>query len=149
MLTLAPVVESVVAEVAPVHGVSIGTPQDKSTWRISFKSEATDQQRAAAAAVLASFDVAAEIARQALPRIAVSRLRFKLELAERGLLPAVNGTIAALPGASGDTARLYWTEATEFESDHALVLSIGGMLDPPLSPSEIRVMFEAARDRAA
>jgi len=91
----------------------------------------------------------AEIARQALPRITVSRLRFKLELAERGLLSAVNGTIAALPGASGDTARLYWAEATEFESDHALVVSIGALLDPPLSPSEIRAMFEAARDRAA
>jgi hypothetical protein len=82
-------------------------------------------------------------------RIIVSRLRFKLELAERGLLPGVDGTIAALPGAQGDTARLYWAEATEFESDHPLVLSIGALLDPPLSPSEIRVMFEAARDRAA
>ncbi len=90
-----------------------------------------------------------ELAQQLPPPITVSRLRFKLELAERGLLPVVDGTIATLPGADGDTARLYWAEATEFESDHALVLSIGALLDPPLSPSEIRVMFEAARDRAA
>lgn len=91
----------------------------------------------------------AELARQPQPRITVSRLRFKLELAERGLLPAVGGTIAALPGVQGDTARLYWAEATEFESDHALVPAIGALLDPPLSAAEIRAMFEAARDRAA
>lgn len=96
-------------------------------------------------------EVEAELAKfdAAIARITVSRLRFKLELAERDLLPGVDGTIATLPGAQGDTARLYWAEATEFESDHALVLSIGALLDPPLSPTEIREMFEAARDRVA
>lgn len=81
--------------------------------------------------------------------VVVSRLRFKLELRDRRLGAAVEAIIGALPGPDGDEARLYWVEATEFESDHPLVLAIGALLDPPLSPSDIRTMFEAARDRAA
>ena len=40
---------------APIAGVSIGDPNDKSTWRIDF-SGATPAQMAAAQSVLAGFD---------------------------------------------------------------------------------------------
>jgi len=43
--------------VAPVDGVGIGRWDDKSTWRIDFKDEATQAERAAARTVLADFDV--------------------------------------------------------------------------------------------
>lgn len=38
-----------------VHGVSIGRWDDRSTWRIFFKNEATKAQRIAAQEVLKSF----------------------------------------------------------------------------------------------
>lgn len=43
-------------QIAPIHGVSIGRRNDKSTWRIDFKDEATAEQRAAAQAVIDAFD---------------------------------------------------------------------------------------------
>jgi hypothetical protein len=46
-----------IAAVAPIDGVAVGVPNDKSTWRIDFRAEATDAQRAAAQAVIASFVV--------------------------------------------------------------------------------------------
>lgn len=41
--------------VCPIHGVSIGRKDDKKTWRIDFKTEATEQQKAAAQQVLDAF----------------------------------------------------------------------------------------------
>lgn len=45
-----------VKAVCPVHGVSVGRWNDKSTWRIDFRAEATVQERAAAQAVVDAFD---------------------------------------------------------------------------------------------
>lgn len=39
----------------PVIGVSIGTPLDKTTWRVDFAAGATAGQRATAATVVAAF----------------------------------------------------------------------------------------------
>jgi len=41
--------------VAPIHGVSVGNKEDKATWRIDFKPEATQAEKDAAASVLANF----------------------------------------------------------------------------------------------
>jgi hypothetical protein len=49
-----------VAAVAPIVGVSVGSVDDKATWRIDFDPKATDAQRKAAQAVIDAFDVAAE-----------------------------------------------------------------------------------------
>lgn len=46
-----------VAAVAPIHGISIGSGGDKSTWRVDFAPEATDEQKAQAAQIVAAFDV--------------------------------------------------------------------------------------------
>ena len=54
------VIHKQVAAVAPISGVSIGRLDDKSTWRIDFKPEATVQQRTDAQAVVGAFDVALE-----------------------------------------------------------------------------------------
>lgn len=46
-----------ITAVAPIDGVSIGARADKATWRVSFRPEATDEQKAAAASVVAAFDL--------------------------------------------------------------------------------------------
>lgn len=43
--------------VCPIHGVSIGRKNDRSTWRVDFAPEATDEQKAQAAQIVAAFDV--------------------------------------------------------------------------------------------
>lgn len=49
--------DAAVRAVCPhIDGVSIGDFGDRSTWRINFKPDATDAQKAAAASVLAGFD---------------------------------------------------------------------------------------------
>ena len=44
--------------VCPIYGVSIGRRDDRSTWRIDFKEEATIQNRRDAVTVLNEFDPA-------------------------------------------------------------------------------------------
>jgi len=41
----------------PVVGISIGRKDDKATWRVDFAPEATDEQKAQAAQLVAAFDV--------------------------------------------------------------------------------------------
>lgn len=77
------------------------------------------------------------------PPLIVSRLRLKIELAERKLLEAVEQAVQA----AGAVPQLYWADASEFESNHALVLQIGAAVG--LSPSEVREIFEAAVARPA
>lgn len=45
-----------IAEAAPIDGVSVGTWDDKKTWRIDFAAGATKAQRAAAQNALDAFD---------------------------------------------------------------------------------------------
>jgi len=56
-MTFAAAVESAVAKVAPVAGVSIGRRSDRSTWLIDFRADATEMQIAAAMLVLRDFDI--------------------------------------------------------------------------------------------
>ena len=54
--------DSALKVVCPIHGVSVGRRDDKATWRINFKDEATAQERDAAQAVIDAFDpVAADV----------------------------------------------------------------------------------------
>lgn len=48
--------DAAIKAVAPIHGISVGRKDDKATWRIDFKEEATAEQRAAAQAVIDAFD---------------------------------------------------------------------------------------------
>ncbi len=54
-MTIAAALDQAVKAVCPVLGVSIGDADDRSTWRVDFADEATDEQRALAAAALAEF----------------------------------------------------------------------------------------------
>jgi len=50
-----------ISAVCPIDGVSVRRFDDKDTWRIDFGTGATDQQKSAAAAVVAAFDVATAV----------------------------------------------------------------------------------------
>lgn len=55
-LTNLQAIHSAVSAVCPIHGVSIVSVEDKQTWSVHFKGEATVQQKAAAQSVIDSFD---------------------------------------------------------------------------------------------
>ena len=57
MIQLQPL-HNAIAAVCPIHGVSIGQVENKQSWVISFKTEATAQQRAAAQVVIDGFNAA-------------------------------------------------------------------------------------------
>jgi hypothetical protein len=48
--------DQIVAAGIPIDGVSIGKPNNKLTWRIDFKPEATKEQKIQAQQILADFD---------------------------------------------------------------------------------------------
>lgn len=78
-----------------------------------------------------------------VPVYSVSRLRLKLELAERGLLANVETAVQA----GGTLPQLYWAEATTFESNHPLVAQIGAAIG--LTTEQIKALFKAASEREA
>lgn len=62
MTTIAAKLDAAIKAVCPILGVSIRRKDDKATWRIDFRPEATQPQKDAAQAVLDAFDpVAAEV----------------------------------------------------------------------------------------
>jgi hypothetical protein len=96
-----------VAAVAPVVGVSIGEETEKDTWQIDFAPEATEQQRAAAEAVIAELDPTAPVAeapsleqRVAAIESALAEAKATTEalLAKGVLTPAEISAVAAKPG---------------------------------------------------
>ncbi len=78
--------------VCPIHGVSIGRKDDKATWRIDFKDEATAQQRADAQAVVEAFDVAA--AQLPDPRIVTDETERAACIADTAMTQVLNSTKA-------------------------------------------------------
>lgn len=71
-----------VSAVAPIHGVSVGNANDKSTWRIDFKDEVTTQQKTDAQAALGAFvdgpDTDEERIDRAFPDTDVARVIFRV-----------------------------------------------------------------------
>lgn len=62
-----------VAAAAPIYGVKAGRANDRATWAIDFREEATDQERAAAQAAMDAWTEPAE--RRMVPKgIIVERL---------------------------------------------------------------------------
>ncbi len=59
-MKLVNVLQQKVDAAAPNTGISIGRWNDKATWRIDFKDQATKEQRAAAQAAIDAFDMEAE-----------------------------------------------------------------------------------------
>jgi hypothetical protein len=104
--------------VAPIIGISIGSVDDKSTWRVDFDEGATAQQRADAAGVIEAFDVNAGQPRMALgsdlfsvlsrdqhTKLSAARADDLRIITARGqdLIPESNSKLARLAAAMGIT----------------------------------------------
>ena len=92
-------VQIAVDSVCPNHGISFGRLNDKTTWRIQFKDEATDPQRAAAQSVVDALDIDAalnptqdEQAAEAVSRI--DRFRFEMDFAIENRVRVLEGKAA-------------------------------------------------------
>ena len=83
-----------IAAAAPILGVSIGDPADKSTWRIDFAPQATQAQRQAALDAVETFDPGA---------VSSHRLVMKSTIIER--LNAVGKLAAAKAALDSDLYR--------------------------------------------
>jgi len=59
LMELATALAERIKDVCPVEGVSIGRRDDKATWRIDFRADATDEQKGAAVAVVSAFNPSA------------------------------------------------------------------------------------------
>lgn len=82
--TTAADLHAAIAAVCPIDGVSIGRKNDKATWRIDFRDNATADQRAAAEGIKAAFDVAVAQAQARSKRERAAAVEVKMrELAER------------------------------------------------------------------
>jgi hypothetical protein len=79
VISFAALIHNRVALIAPIKGVSIGIKNDKSTWRIDFKDEATTSQRQAARDVILAFDVMLAEREQAIEDTRKARRQVLLE----------------------------------------------------------------------
>lgn len=75
------------------------------------------------------------------PPVETSKLRFALELRERGLWPTVKAAIEA-----DEEASLYWELADVVSSDNALLLAMAGKLG--VNEAQVREIIAAAAARA-
>jgi hypothetical protein len=88
---LAGLLHAAIAAVCPIEGVAIADPADKASWRIDFAEDATDRQKAAAAAALSAFDPAAPAPRDSF------LARELLALLSADDMAAINAAIAGSP----------------------------------------------------
>ena len=112
---------ALVAAEVPVDWISIGRRDDKRTWEIHFAEGATEEQKAAAQAVIDAFDPDSVPA--PVPTL-VTAGRMLIELDARGLLDQVDTAVNA---AGGLTKRL-WDRAPTFERRDPLVIGIATAL---------------------
>jgi hypothetical protein len=70
-----------ITAIAPTIRISFPDFQDKSTWRIDFKPEATPQQRVAAQQVIDQFDLAWESREEANPQTWVNLAKQRIQQA--------------------------------------------------------------------
>lgn len=72
-------VHGALAAVCPTEGVAVGTWDDRGTWRIDYAEGATDVQKAAAMALLTTFDFSGPTAEQVNAERDRRLLRFTFE----------------------------------------------------------------------
>lgn len=109
-----------VAAVAPIEGVAIGNPDDRSTWRVDFTPTASEDQRKAAMAVLTAFDLHAP----PVPR-EVAQLSFRRALRQAGLIDQVNVAVKA----SAPDVQDAWEFAGSINRTDPLITAIGSQLN--------------------
>jgi hypothetical protein len=82
IINYAGAVHEAVKRVCPILNVSIGKPNDKTTWRINLAPEATDKQKRDAADVIESFDVAKVLPTVDPRDVVIAQLQRRLEALE-------------------------------------------------------------------
>ena len=103
-----------VAAVCPIHGVSVGDGENKTTWIISFKDEATNEEKAAAQAVIDAAD---------LSILANVKYISKLAIVDR--LIALGKLSDAMTALNSDaTKKARWDAATEIATDDVDVIAV-------------------------
>lgn len=123
--------------VAPIEGVSVVDENDKSTWRVDFKPEATSDQRAAAQAVIDTFDVDADPVPATITPMQGKRQLFAMGLMTAnevltGARPAflqaiIDQMVAADQADAAATIVLRWENAVEWL--RADPLFAGGLME--------------------
>jgi HD-GYP domain-containing protein (c-di-GMP phosphodiesterase class II) len=133
MANLAVRVHAAVAAVAPIDGVSIATPSDKSTWRVDFAPEVTQSERDAAGAVISAIDADA-------PEVpdSVTPYQARQAINAAGLREAVE---AAVAGASYEVKDA-WEYALAIERASPFVAAMGSALG--LTEQQIDALFISA-----
>lgn len=133
-----------IAAVCPIDGVSMGDDGDRSTWRVSFADAATDAQRSAAAAVLASFDPTAPtremVDAERDRRVAVLTFggaRFQLD---RDSQVNIASAFSLASAAGGEAGNLRWLD---HETDFAWIAA-DNTLVPMDAPTVIAFGYAAA-----
>jgi hypothetical protein len=121
--------------VCPIFGVSIDDEADRATWRVSFSDAATQEQMAAAQAVIDAYDVAAPI----VPT-EVSPYQARVALLQAGLLDTVESLMANTDTPAA--ARIAWEYATVVQRNSPFIVSLGSLLG--LTEQQIDDLFIAA-----
>ena len=103
-----------IAAVCPIHGISIGNKNDKTTWTISFKETATTEQITAARAIINKADISILDDIVYIP---------KLIIIDR--LIALDKLPDALAVLNSDaTKKARWDAATEIATDDSDVIMV-------------------------
>ena len=71
--------------------------------------------------------------------VKVTMRQARLALLGAGLLATVNASVAAMPGATGDAARIEWEFSSEVYRQKALVLTLGAALG--LTSAQLDTLF--------
>lgn len=132
-IQFSPILHDLIAATAPINGISIGDPSDKTTWDIYFTADATASQQAAALAVLAAFNPSAPV----IPTSVTPR-QARIALLGAGLLPQVEAAVASVGGAT----QITWDYATQITRDDPLIQTLGTVLK--LSSAQIDALFQLA-----
>lgn len=122
-----------ISAVCPIDGVSVGAVENKSTWSIQFRPEATEQEKAAADAVIDAFDLSAPI----VPR-SVTPYQARQALNAAGLRAAAEAAIASAPQEIQDA----WEYALTIERNSPFIAAVSGALG--LSDQQIDALFVTA-----
>ena len=125
---------AVVAAVAPINGVCVGSWEDRATWVIDFQSTATAPQKVAAAAVVAAYDPAA------IPvPVQVTNYQGRQALINAGLFNVVDGIVAASTDLNLKNA---WDYAPNLLRDSPFIASLKSAAS--LTDAQIDELFTAA-----
>ena len=109
--------------VCPIHGISIGDASNKTTWIISFKDESTDEEKAAAQAVIDNADLSILDDPETVVRI--DKLEFKDRLKSLGKYEAASAVLASMTDDDKENWSLAPCAASNNEDLLALLAAIG------------------------